>query len=100
MSEPGLFAAPKPAPLKLSAHFVYTARQPAPKYADYRLKTRHQCEECIWCVHEAKGAGGAAIRSVSVKRVVGEETILLCAEHAQRWKDREAPGAARKGRRR
>lgn len=96
MSEPGMFPAPAAPKLALSVHFVWTAQQsnPLPKYAAYKLKTRVQCEECVWIVHEAHGAGGAAIRSATVKRTCMGAEIVLCAGHAEMWKRREEEAPA------
>lgn len=89
MTTPAMFDAPKPPALTLSAHFAKYIDRSA-KYTDYKVMKRVQCEECVWIVHEAKGAGGAAICTGRVKRTsgLGVETIL-CAGHAERWKTRD-----------
>lgn len=89
MTTPALFEAPRAPELKLSEHFAVTANQFGPKYAEYKAVRRTQCEDCVWVVHEARGAGGAAIRSARVKRTWADETVLLCTGHAELWKKRE-----------
>lgn len=92
-----MFPAPAAPELALSVHFGWTAQQhnPGAKYATYKLKTRVQCEECVWIVHEAHGAGGASIRSATVKRTCMGAEIVLCAGHAEMWKHREAEAPAK-----
>lgn len=86
-----MFPAPAAPALTLSKHFAWTAKQDGPRYAPYKLKTRVQCEECVWTVHEAHGVGGPAIRSATVKRKCMDADVVLCAGHAEMWKTREAP---------
>jgi hypothetical protein len=86
-----MFPEPPRPKLHLSNHFMLVRGDAA--YQQYTGKTRIQCDECVWTLHEARGVGEPP-RSARQKRVTtrnGLTTVMfLCAEHANLW--READG--------
>ncbi len=83
-----MFPEPLRPALHLSNHFMLV-RGGAVSYTAYTGKTRMQCDECVWCLHEARGVGPLP-RSARTKRTVAKrETksiMFLCTGHTALWR--------------
>lgn len=85
-----MFPEPARSVLHLSDHFMLCTG--AASYKQYTGKTRVQCDECVWVLHEAKGVGELP-RSARVRREVTANkgngittsTMFLCHVHADLW---------------
>jgi hypothetical protein len=84
-----LFPVPESNPLKRSKTLRELDREGRPRWSKYRPRNRVPCDECITCLHEAKGVGPAA-RDARWKRSLGGLFWLLCHEHADTWKAEDA----------
>jgi hypothetical protein len=82
-----MFPEPDRPELRLSNQFALVVGGTV-TYTQYKGKTRVQCEECVWCLHESRGIG-ALPRSARVirTRVAGNSKwiMMLCHGHADLW---------------
>jgi hypothetical protein len=82
-----VFPEPPRTPVRLSNHFMLL-RGGDVAYQAYTGRTRVQCDECVWVLHEAHGVGEPP-RSARIKRcVVKKETssiMFLCHAHSELW---------------
>lgn len=83
-----MFPEPRRPALQLSDHFRLVRGDAS--YQQYTGKTRIQCDECVWVLHEARGVGEPP-RSARQKRTTtrnGLATVMfLCAGHASIWRE-------------
>lgn len=83
-----MFPEPERPRLRLSNRFAMVINGTV-TYAQYKGKTRVQCEECVWCLHEDRGIGPLP-RSARVlrTRTAGNTTwkMMLCTGHAELWR--------------
>jgi hypothetical protein len=59
---------------------------------------RGTCDECAARQHETRGAtpeGGGLRAPAKHRRIVGELALLLCHEHAELWRTRDAADLAK-----
>jgi hypothetical protein len=82
-----MFPDPPRPQLTLSEHFTLV-RGGNVTYQQYQGKTRIQCDECVWVLHEARGVGEPP-RSARIKRLVAKgettSTMFLCHVHSNMW---------------
>jgi hypothetical protein len=62
------------------------------RWADYHVRKRALCEDCVLALHEQKGSGPAP-RQAMRKRTSGggkrARVAFLCQQHAQLWQDEQ-----------
>lgn len=79
---------PQAAPLVLSKGLA-THKAERGLYTAYNAKSRRQCDECVRCLHEAKGVG-PMVRGARFVRAWRPPTdhpkLYLCSEHAELWR--------------
>lgn len=95
IEQDGFFDEPRPEPIETPKSVKAPAAKP--KYSDLApVKGRRPCADCAQLVYEQLQSIGRSthlIREARVSRKVGEETLLLCAEHGQTRQALEAqPG--------
>ncbi len=82
-----MFPEPVRPRLQISTHFVKIFGDVS--YQQYTGKTRIQCEECVWVLHEARGVGEPPRSARQKRTVTNRETktiMFLCAGHAEIWR--------------
>jgi hypothetical protein len=81
-----MFPEPSRPTLTTSRHFAYVLRGSG-AYSQYKGRTRYQCEECVWVLHEAGGVGPLPRSARTTWRGPGpeEKLIMLCPGHVQLW---------------
>lgn len=83
-----MFDVPEPPPLTLTAMFEVHGRAKG-AYTRYQVKGHVACHECIGTIHEGKGRGPLS-RAARFARRTPDKVLLLCGEHADLWRKRDA----------